>query len=164
MADIKTALKVAGAAIAGGLLYVVLNIIPLIGPLAAGFLTGYWAGGGFKRGFKTAALGAVVGSIAVAYAFIRFGISDSAGVSQLMLLFMAWVLLVWNLVGILLAAVGGGVGALGKEVYTVIPKNLIDSFKVGKDTPGLEYMVCPECGQGNVTSATSCIGCGKPLK
>jgi hypothetical protein len=162
MADNKT-LRSILAVIGGGILYAVLNWVPLAGPVAAGLATGYSVGGGFGRGFKHAVYASSAGAVLVAYVLSSYGILDSAALTAPMFLFVTWILIVWNLVGVFLAGIAGGFGAVGKDIRSLIPRNLAKIF-VRRSNDGVDYSICPGCGQGNVSSAQTCIGCGRNLK
>jgi len=163
MADAAGIIRRLFASLFGGLLYVALNWIPIIGPFAVGVLTGYLVGGGFRQGFKYGAYAAAIGSAITAYLLLKYGLG-SEPVNTMLLLFLGWVLVIWNTAGVVVAGLGGGFGAIGKDIKSVIPQDLIKMFRPSAPKPSTDYIICPMCGQGNVSEAKTCIGCGKPLR
>ena len=164
MASWKSILKSAVYVLAGALAYAALNWIPVLGPLSLGIFVGYGVGGGFGRGFRHGAASAVLGTLIVAYLFLQGGVLEPIASNRLLTVFILWVLLVWNCVGIFAAAMGGGAGAVGKDLKTLIPREIRDMLSARKEKPAQDYMICQACGQGNVASATTCISCGHALK
>jgi hypothetical protein len=164
MPDLKGKLRSAAAVVFGGLLYAVLNWIPLVGPLVMGMITGYWVGGGFTNGFRHASVAAALGSTLVAFLLAQYGLTDASGVTTPMIFFIVWVLMVWNIAGIILGGIGGGLGAIGRDLHQLIPEAVRDKFREPMAKSGVEYIICPGCGQGNLSSAAACIGCGRALK
>jgi hypothetical protein len=164
MIGIREAVKSAAAVLSGAALYAALNFIPLMGPISAGAFVGYSAGGGFGRGFRLAFWAAALGAAAVFYLVFAYGLGAAGGAGAAATIILGWMLLVWNAEGVLLAALGGGFGALGKDVRTVIPPNLFELF--GKRSPGkaVDYLICPTCGQGNQQTDATCGNCGQGLR
>lgn len=157
------ALKAMAAVSAGAVLYSILNWIPLIGATAAGAFTGFTIGGGFNRGFRHAVYAAAIGTIAVFFLLAKFAMRGMAADNKLLLIFTGWVFLVWNMVGIFLSGIAGGLGAIGKDINQIIPPAVKEVFTSARKKAGIDYMICPSCGQGNVASAKTCIGCGMKL-
>ena len=156
-------LRSAAAVLAGGIIYSALTWVPLVGPFATGVLVGWWTGGGFLKGLRNAAYAASLGSIIVFYMIAAYGLPPAGTQAPINLVFL-WMLLIWNVTSIIVAGAGGGIGALSRDVRTLIPTNLMESLSQHKPRKGVEYRICPSCGQGNVESAKTCIGCAKPLK
>lgn len=163
MADPKETIKRAAAILLGAILYAILNWIPVIGALISGLIVGYLVGGGFKGGFKHATYASALGAITVSYMIASYGLQDVGNTNKLIMLFMIWVTAIWHLAGIFFSGLGGGFGAVGKDIFTVIPKGFRDLITRQRPKPGIDYIICSKCGQGNVSSATTCIGCGKNL-
>ncbi len=149
--------------LAGAAVYSALNWVPLVGPLATGFMVGWWAGGGFMKGLRNAAYAASLGSLIVFYLIAAYVLSPAPAQAPVNLVLL-WMLLAWNVTNIIVAAAGGGIGALGSDIRSIIPANLMDSLSRQKPRTGVEYRICPACGQGNVESAKTCIGCARPMK
>jgi hypothetical protein len=156
--------KDAGSVLVGGLIYSVLNWVPIFGALSAGAFTGYSVGGGFGRGFKAAVYSAAVGTLLTLYLLLEYAVGDLSGVNKVLLIFMAWVLVVWHMAGMLLCGIGGGFGAVGKDIRSIIPQGLQDMFEKTAQKGGVDYIICPNCGQGNVSAAKTCVGCSKSLQ
>ncbi|MFH1055727.1 MAG: hypothetical protein V1744_06500 [Candidatus Altiarchaeota archaeon] len=164
MSDVNAAVRSVLSISAGALFYAALNWVPVIGPLSVGAFTGYVVGGGFKRGFNHGICASTAGAILVAYLLASYNILPTTGTNTLLKAFTIWVLLVWNITGILFAGVGGGFGAVGKDLQTMIPKGIHDMISPPKTKPGVNYMICKNCGQGNVEAAETCVSCNIKLR
>jgi len=162
MGSVQNILRSVSTIILGALLYTGLNWIPIIGPALVGALCGYWVGGGFKRGFNHAIAASVLGTLIIAYVFASGNLLEHAGPT--LGTFILWMLLVWNASGIVFTSIGGGLGAIGKDMANIIPQGIKDAFSPPKPKSGLNYALCPVCGQGNVEGATTCVSCGNTIK
>ena len=164
MPGTKKILRSIAAVTGGAVLYALLNWIPLAGPFAVGLAVGYVVGGGFKRGLRHGLYGGLIGSLILACLLAHYRILAAEGMSSLLAFFIAWVLLVWNALGVSLAALGGGFGAVGRDIHSLIPKDIRDNLFPRADGTGVDYTICPSCGQGNVKSASTCVSCGATLR
>ncbi len=158
----KTILRSAASVAVGALLYPVFNWVPILGALAVGLSVGYAVGGGFRRGFNHAIVSSLLGALALAYVILYSNVL--AGLGNALTLFIVWVLVVWNTVSIAFAGVGGGFGAVGKEIHSLIPWEIREFMFPRRERSGTDYIICPICGQGNVQSATTCVSCGHQLR
>ena len=163
------------AVLIGAVLYMGLNWIPIIGPLSVGIISVYISGGNFKKGFTIGLLSATFGFLAILAVISRFGVFSqlfgSSG-TALMVVLLLWILFLWNLVSIFIAGIGGIFGSLisprrffarkiqEKEPIRIdIPKNEIASKSNIKT-----YIICQNCGTGNLDSTDNCISCGLKLR
>ncbi len=151
-------MKRAAYVLVGALFYTVLNWVPIVGALAVGFFIGYCSGGGFKRGFRDSLSAAILGAVIVLYLIVSSGVVSMDGKDLVLTAFIYWVILVWNIIAALVAGVGGGMGAWGKNLWTLIPDEWFDDKN---DRSGTEYVICESCGHGNVSTANACMTCGK---
>jgi len=163
------------AVLIGTLLYVGLNWIPIIGPISVGIISGYISGGNFKKGFTVGLLSASFGFLAILAIISKFGIFTQLfdlSITTLMIMLFLWILLLWNLVSIFLTGLGGILGSLisprklfvkpgGKDepIRIDVPKDEITSRYNTKT-----YIICPNCGTGNLDSLENCTSCGLKLK
>ncbi len=156
-------LRIITGTLVGSLIYVILNWIPLLGPLSAGLAGSRIAKG---RGFLVGVLSGIFGfAVLLFFVFPRWGISGN--------FFLMWILLFWNLIGIILAGLGGLMGYTTKRwsgfsyqfgsggVSGRREKERRDSI----DEPGTPEMlvICPACGSSNPDGSVRCNFCGGPL-
>ncbi|MFH0861796.1 MAG: DUF5518 domain-containing protein [Candidatus Altiarchaeota archaeon] len=160
MSGIEKTAKTVFAVIVGAVLYSILNWIPLLGAAAAGAYTGYGSGGGFRRGFRNAAYAATIGGLLVICLAYVYALTDLTGANKTLIMFVGWVLLVWHIAGVLIAGLAGGLGAVGNDINKLIPTGLREVITKPRKKSAVDYAICPGCGQGNVVSAKTCIGCG----
>jgi hypothetical protein len=151
MAEYIAKIRAAASVLVGAVLYSLLNWIPLIGPFAAGVLVGYLVGGGFNRGLRHAAVSAALGAAAIAYALVFYDPLSLRTVPAVTLLFISWILLVWNTAGIAVASIGGGFGAVGKDLHSFLPRLVEQLTPKTRPNRGIDYLFCPVCGQGNAS-------------
>jgi len=161
--EYKDALKASVAVAAGAALYLVLNWVPLLGPLAVGLTVGYLVGGGFRRGFQSGLVSSLLGCALVVLAVYHM-IPQGASFSNLPWLFMVWVLAVWNLAAVALTCVGAGFGAVGKDLKSMIPPKLMEIFSPINEKDSVDYIICPICGSGVKLDSSYCSECGKLIE
>jgi hypothetical protein len=154
----KTALTVAASSIA----YAILSWVPFAGPLIVGVFTGYLIGGGFGNGFKAGLLSGCIGTVA-AGAVILYILPGFEYQSPALTLFLVWAFSAFNLVGVAVNSMASGVGAVLVDMQKSIPRNFLRLFQNARDDSEVEYRICPACGQGNIFSADTCVGCGGVL-
>ena len=163
MGKVRSLLESSAIVFFGGLIYTVLNWVPILGSAVVGLLVGYKAGGGFRRGFNHGVYAASFGAVLLAYLIASQGILETSGQSLVLTVFIGWVLLVWNAFGVLLAGVFAGAAAVGKGFYSLIPLELFGGFSDATPPNGVRYVICPSCGQGNLERAKTCVSCGSDL-
>jgi hypothetical protein len=138
----------------GATTYVFLSWIIIIGPFISGFMSGLVAGGGGRRGFTTGLFSAIAGFI------IIVALMNAAGleVNGIIAILLYWVFILTNLVGFLLSACGGALGAMiaGQPKANKRPKHE-DIFP---ESPTEVYVICPACGHSNREQDESCRHCG----
>ncbi|MDD5111671.1 MAG: DUF5518 domain-containing protein [Candidatus Altiarchaeota archaeon] len=193
MTDLKRIALVAAVISMGGLLYLSLNWIPVIGPLAAGFFVGYSQQGSTPKAvFRAGAYAGLLGVVGVAMLLDTIGLLDTSQTSTAIVFLTLWVLLVWNIVGVLLAGIGGMLGSLTGQA-----KRLVDILQSGagfplnislgmprprrvvnlrpppaysNERPGhedekkLKFSICPQCGASNPDTSALCGSCGMTLR
>ena len=193
MNDLKQTAYAAAVLLAGGLLYLTLNWIPILGPLAAGFAVGYALRGSMPgTGFKAGVYAASLGVIGVAFLLDSIGLFDSSQTSPLVLFVAMWVLLVWNIAGILLAGIGGMLGSLTGQAKRIVdilqsgagfplnislgmpkPKRVVNlrpppAYQKEKpqqeDEKRMRFSICPQCGASNPDTSAICGSCGRTLR
>jgi hypothetical protein len=166
----------AAAVSVGGVLYLGLNWIPIIGPLVAGLSAGKIAGGRTNEGFKIGIYSGILGTILVIILLNRVGIFNTQGINSIVVFLVAWILLLWNLTGILFAGIGGALGNLVQKTSNIIeqldmlrrpvrPHPIrLEPPKEYKREYSHEYVICPKCGVGNPAGADTCSECKNQLK
>lgn len=167
------------AVIAGTTLYLGLNWIPVIGPVAVGLTAGYIAGGSVRRGFTAGILSGLGGFTLLLYILLKWGVFNSlfhgVRIETFVGLLLLWIILLWNIIGVALAGLGGVAGVLlsnAKNLFKNIERNVrIPSQQVVREEQmgpqriqGRTYVICPNCGVGNPESNSSCISCGTQFK
>ncbi|MBM3309516.1 MAG: zinc ribbon domain-containing protein [Candidatus Altiarchaeales archaeon] len=184
MTGLKKAVLNTTAVTAGGLLYVGLNWIPIIGPLAVGFLVGYTAKDDPRNGFRLGVYSATFGAFLLAVILGNSGLFNTTEAGTLLSMLVAWILVMWNLAGIMLAGLGGILGSLVGQARTMlgmIPSglNMIPfgiSFGMPKPRrvlklqapPGgeekrIKFRICENCGSSNQEDSKTCENCRKKL-
>jgi len=165
-------LRIVAGTLVGSSLYVVLNWIPLVGPLIVGLAAGRIARArGFLVGFFSGILG---------FAFLLFFVFPQWGISGNF--FLMWIMLFWNFVGIVLAGLGGSMGSatgrgsgfsyrFGSGRGRIFgsrggigsgPRGEKKTEKESIEAPEI-LVVCPGCGTGNPEGASNCKSCGGAL-
>lgn len=193
MFQLRKAVLTAAALIFGGLLYLGLNWIPVIGPLTVGFIVGYLIKASPGVGFRAGVYSASIGTIALAILLNGMGLFNYGEVGMPIVLLTAWILLIWNLAGIFLSGVGGMLGSLlgqGRKMLESImpaigtlpfgvsfgiprPKRVIKLHAPPLEEPKrpeevmeekrVKFVICPHCGLSNVESNKKCGNCGQKL-
>lgn len=145
----------------GALLYAVLNLIIIIGPLISGFVTGRLARCKPKEGFIIGILSATLGFCIFVY-IVNFA---NFRIDNLLDILIFWIFLVWNLVGFLFSGIGGALGSMLSE-----PISFFSNFRkpkkrkvVGKEPDAEVYVICPNCGFSNPEKNECCNSCGTKL-
>lgn len=194
MIDFRRAVLITATIIFGGVLYLGLNWIPIIGPLAVGFIVGYIIKEKPSTGFKAGVYSAALGVITLAVVFSRTGLFNPAETGMLTALLTTWILVIWNVVGILIAGLGGLLGSLAGQAkrmfegitsgITTLPFGIsfgvpkprkviklrpppMDEYsktKTMEEEKRIKFIICPHCGLSNPDSSKNCENCGKKLK
>jgi hypothetical protein len=136
--------------VVGGLLYIGLNWIPVVGPLIAGAIAGYIAKGRVFDGFRTGVIAGIVGFIGVIFVMAQMGLLNTTGVGVVLTGLILWIILVWNLTAIFFMGVGGAVGSLAASTRSFF-KPMEARFKAVKS-----YRICPRCGSSYPGSDKDC--------
>ena len=194
MIDFRRILTIAFGILFGGILYVALNWIPIIGPIAVGFMVGHMIkqnpGIGFKAGIYSACLGVII----LAILFANTGLFNFSGAGIILVLLAIWILFIWNLVGILLAGLGGIVGSITGQTQRIFegilpglaglpfgvsfnmpkakrvlrleapPLDKQEDIKPANEEKKMKFVICPNCGSSNPESNNVCENCKQNLK
>ena len=145
--------------LAGGLIYSAFNLIPLIGPFAAGFAASVFFCGGVGRAFKLGILGGFLGATIFLLALIKLEFLNlSAGALPAFIL--GWILLVWNAFGLLACGLGAAAGVMARDVG-----RFYGSFfrRQGQPEDCVVYRICPVCNEGTPEKAGFCVKCGSVM-
>jgi len=144
----------------GGLLYLGLNWVPLAGPLIAGFVVGWLLKGEPGESFKAGVYSGILGFITVSIllSFWRFNTPSNQIISSLLI---GWILLLWNVVGILFT----GFGAM---LYSIV-NSFSRIFGIDLKTPSppaggraeASYKICDKCGNGFLDENGGCSYCAQ---
>ena len=134
--------------IVGSFLYVILNLVPIAGPIAVGVVAGKFSGNDMKRGFFAGLFSGIVGFLLVFFVFYRWiyewGIFGK--------LFIGLILIVWNFFAIVFAGIGGVIGAgFFKEKK---------KEKVNREERKT-LVLCKKCKAANPKENKYCNSCGK---
>jgi len=184
MINLKKTVLHTTAVFSGGVLYVGLNWIPIIGPIIVGFLVGYTVKENPRNGFRLGVYSATLGAAMIAVILGNSGLFNMAGSGTLLAMLIAWILIIWNLVGILLAGLGGMLGALvgqAKTMFDMIPKLEMLPFGISFGMPKpkrvlklqappveeekrIKFNICEYCGSSNPELNKVCDTCRKRLK
>jgi uncharacterized paraquat-inducible protein A len=191
MTELKKTILTATAVILGGVLYLGLNWIPVIGPLAVGFFVGQTIKETPWKSFRAGIHSAILGVLLLAIVLARTGILDPEQVGLLTAMFVAWILLIWNLIGVFLTGLGAMLGSLAHHAKKMIdhittPRIMPINISLGMPSPRkvirleappeergqkqntpekrIKFNICPSCGMSNQQSRKTCETCGKRLK
>jgi len=164
-------LRIVAGTLVGSSLYVVLNWIPLLGPFIVGLTAGRIAKAkGFPVGFFSGIFGF---AFLLFFVFPRWGISGNV--------FLMWIMLLWNFVGIVLAGLGGSVGSAARRSgfsyrFGSGRGRIFESLRGKESGPEGEkkaekdsikapeiLVVCPKCGGSSPDGASRCNACGGAL-
>ena len=165
-------LRIVAGTLVGSSLYVVLNWIPLLGPFIVGLTAGRIAR---ARGFLVGFFSGIFGfAFLLFFVFPRWGISGNV--------FLMWIMLLWNFVGIVLSGLGGSMGSAAKRrsgfSYRFGSWGGKRSGPWGGRASGLDgkkrtekesieapdiLVVCPKCGGSSPEGASNCNACGGAL-
>ncbi|VVB52471.1 Uncharacterised protein [uncultured archaeon] len=148
----------------GSGLYALLNWVPLAGPAAAGFAVGYLSKGRLKAAFVDGVVSGALGFVLIAATLYHFGAFTGSSIVHVAVL--AWLLLMWNLTGILVMGAGAAVGNITYDTGRMI-SSFLSPF-AQKQAPeerkfAAEYGICPQCGTGNISENAICETCGLTL-
>jgi len=193
MVDLRGGVLTAAAVFLGGILYLSLNWIPVLGPLAVGFIVGYAIKQNPGRGFRAGVYSAALGVLMLALLLAETGLINPAETGTLWLLLTSWILFIWNLAGILLAGLGGMLGSLARQTKRMMdalgtgmaampfnisfgapaPKRVLrlrappmEATEKPEEAAGEErvvFVICPHCGSSNLESNKKCGNCGRKL-
>jgi len=145
----------------GALLYSVLNLIIIIGPLISGFVAGWLARCRLKEGFIIGVLSATLGFCISTY-IINFNFA-SPRIYNLLDILIFWIFLVWNLVGFLFSGIGGAIGSMLSEPIYLFSSRKPRKKKVMEEVEAEIYVICPNCGFSNPEKNEYCNSCGTKL-
>ncbi len=151
--------------IVGGILYIGLNWIPIAGPLIVGFIAGWIRRGNSKEGFNAGIYSGLLGFIALTALLYKWGALNARGIETFVVMLIAWIIFLWNLVGILLAGLGGLVGSMFHATKNFFLGGRREDVKPagGYFNRGVTFKICPDCGSGNTEDAIKCGNCGAAL-
>jgi hypothetical protein len=150
---LKTVVRTAAVALFCGVLYVGLNWVPIAGPLIVGFTAGWLRRGTPKECFKMGVYSAMIGFIAISALFSWWRMSTPSNEPVFSLL-AAWIILLWNVLGIILAGLGGAAAGL----FGVFNRLVGLDTGAEKSKTTVSYAICENCGCGY--SGESCTLCG----
>jgi hypothetical protein len=143
----------------GGVVYTVLNWIPLVGAFLVGLLVSRGFDKNIRESFIGGALSGLLGSFIVFYLILSNEILSLSGEAIVLSGFILWTLLVWNIISVILVGVGSSIGSFGRGLAGFLPPEWFDS-KADKYT---EYRICSGCSRGNPSNASVCVFCGGEL-
>lgn len=145
--------------IAGALVYVGLNWIPVVGPLATGFIVGQTIKADSRKSFNQGILAGTIGFVILMFLMNALGIFNMTGTQMIGGILVAWILFIWNAIGILLCGAGAMVGSLFSRT-----SRMLEGFGFGRVKEySHDYRMCPECGFSFPDGAKSCSNCGLEL-
>ncbi|MFH0861316.1 MAG: hypothetical protein V1921_08950 [Candidatus Altiarchaeota archaeon] len=150
------------ALILGSLLYLGLNWIPIVGPLSAGFIAGRLGRATPNNSFKLGVISGAIGFVTILFMSARWGVFDTIGLGRIFSGLMVWIVVVYNLFGILLTGVGAYVGS----VFTSAKRLFRTDGRVYQPFSGLSgsdvrtYRICRECGTSSLEPEAKCANCG----
>jgi hypothetical protein len=159
MSSLRDYVFYVASVIIGGLVYVGLNWIPLIGPLAVGAFVGYLRRRGPRDGFKAGTTTALLGFLGVIYLLSSTSLLPLRGITLPSLL-VFWILLLWNVVGILLAGVGGALSSMFFHAHDFLERRLEYSGGVENPVSVISYSLCSNCGVSIKDDLHECPSCG----
>ncbi len=158
MIELKERISLVPVVLVGALLYMILNWIPVIGPLFMGRRVGRMVKGHPMKGAGIGILSAVVGFFCLnVFIFPNWDI------------FGRILLIGWNFIGIIFAGIGGAIGSMTSAIsdlkisgdrrnaYT----NAFHTFKSESDVKTL--IICPNCSFTNPEGRAYCGSCGAKL-
>ncbi|MFH1787912.1 MAG: DUF5518 domain-containing protein [Candidatus Altiarchaeota archaeon] len=153
-------LSTAATLVIGALSYVGLNWIPILGPLAAGGVVGYLRRRGPRDGFRIAAISGVFGALAVVYLFAETGVLAFNDMSAFPSFLVMWIILLWNVVGVLLTGAGGALASMFFHAHDFLERR----FDGGRERPGgsqgsASFIICERCGEGVRACEDKCPHC-----
>jgi len=152
-------LKKIFAVTVGALLYSVLNLIIIIGPLISGFVAGWLARCRVKEGFIIGVLSATLGFCISTY-IINFA---NLRIDSFLNILIFWILLLWNLVGFLFSGIGGALGSMLSEPIDLFSFRKYRGRVMEKEPDAEIYVICPNCGFSNPEKNEYCNSCGTKL-
>ncbi len=156
MPNIKEIFSTTLAVITGTAMYILLNWIPIIGPLIVGFIAGFIAKGSVKRRFLSGVLSAIIGFvILLLFVFSKWGLNN---------ILLLWIILLWNLTGIVFAGIGSILGSMISSTADMMSKfRRFDSSIHQYTGKTIRFNICPNCGISNPTDAVYCTSCGAAI-
>ena len=158
MIEFKERISTVSVILFGALLYMILNWIPVIGPLFMGMRVGRMVKGHPMKGAGIGILSAVVG-----FFFLNVFIFPNWDI------FGRVLLIGWNVIGIIFAGIGGAIGSMKSAISDFkisgdkrnTNTNLFQTFKSGNNVKTL--VICPNCSSTNPEGREHCGSCGAKL-
>lgn len=145
----------------GGLAYLGLNWIPVLGPLAVGFIVGYVRRAGPRDGFRLGVYSGLVGFAGVLVLFKYNSILPFEGSSVFPSFLALWIIVLWNLVGVLFAGVGGALASMFFHAQDFFEQRFPGAGgSVGWRGKAASFIICPNCGSGLREGLGTCPSCG----
>lgn len=131
----------------GSIFYVILSFIPIVGPFIAGIISGKFSNGKLKRGFFSGVFSGIFGVALLAFLLYR----EIHSLNFFAKIFFTGIFIFWNFFAIILAAIGGVVGAV--------------IFKKNKQQCKRErtFVLCNKCKTANMKGEKYCFKCGEKL-
>jgi MFS family permease len=177
--SIKEIPQILFAVFAGSVLYTLLLLIPVIGPLIAGITAGKISKCKPARGFYIGVTSGIIGFIfLISVAFPTWNLNLN--------FFVWWIFMIWNLVAIMLTGIGSMLGSVmfaTSKFFSDLREPLrgekegVGFGEFGEQTgessgeqfyePGAEvytFLICPRCGVSNPEDNDYCDSCGASLK
>jgi len=157
MSTRKAVFSTALSIVTGTVMYILLNWIPVIGPVIVGFIAGLISKGSVKRRFFSAVLSAILGS-----AILMFFIFSKLEIRSILLW---WIIILWNLAGIASAGIGSILSRIISSTADVVSEfRRFDSTIHGeRDKRTISFNICPNCGMSNPDNNVYCAYCGSTM-
>ncbi len=161
---LKEALSYASTLAIGGLAYVGLNWIPIVGPLAVGILIGFLRRRGPSDGFRTGVACGVLGFLGVIYLLAATGAASLRGIATIPSFLILWILLLWNLAGIFFTGVGAALASMFYHAQDFFEHRIGYTEKTETIGGATSYVLCGNCGVGIREDSPVCPSCGLPVR
>ncbi len=153
MSGIKGIFSTALSVVIGTVMYILLNWIPVLGPLITGFITGFIARGRAMRRAVAGILSAILG-----FAILMFFVFSKWGFGNILLL---WMILFWNFTGIVFTVMGSILSSMLSTTADFISEfRRFESVIPRAGTKTIRFNICPNCGIRNPENAVYCQSCG----
>lgn len=158
MSKIGGFLLAAVSVIFGGIMYSLMNWVPIIGPLMVGVFIGRSVKGGVKRAVTAGVLCVVVGVVVL----LKY-VLDLSLLANILFL---WMFVVWHIVCLFFVVVGCLMGSMmsSTSAFFSQSKKFVGGMhkyrSVGQEDEVKTFMICPRCGHSTPEGVPNCSYCG----